>query len=434
MQPRPVFATIVLAAAAGPGLAPDTHTAGPGPALGERIETYVAPFVEAAHLSGSITVARGDEVVFERSYGLANHELGVPNSPTTRFCVASITKPMTQVIAVRLLAAGRFALEDELSKWIPDFPAGSEITVEMLAYHRAGIPHRVTTDAEEAVPRTAAEMVELAARADPLFEPGSSESYSSAGYSVLARVLELAGGKSYAELLEEHVVTPAGLEGTVHPEGHRLIPGRASSYQLAGDGRLVNSALKNYSFLVGAGSVFSTSGDLVRLLRAVVAGTLGETVSAQLLDEDGGLTWNGRTDGYRAFADYHAERDLYVAFAGNLLTGAGDLLRRDLPRLAAGEEVPLPVVPTSRAVAVDPEILRRYAGDYELRPGSPLTLTVENGEVRMSGWLLVPTSETTFFSPQDYGEITVVKDDDGAVTRLDWKIGDETYPMPRVGD
>ena len=53
--------------------------------------------------------------------------------------------------------------------------------------------------------------------------------------------------------------------------------------------------------------------------------------------------------------------------------------------------------------------------------------------MRVDEWLVIPTSETTFFSPQDYGRIEVVLDDQGQVQRLDWTVGDRTYPMPRTG-
>ena len=400
-------------------------------ALGQRIDDYLEPFVQAGHLSGSILVARGGETLYSRSYGFANRELEVSNESGTRFCIASITKPMTQVIAIRLVERKRLALGDKLSKWIPSFPRAEEITVEMLLRHQAGIPHRVTTELEEAVPHSAAEMVELASAKDLLFDPGSDSAYSSGGYAILARVLELASGKSFSELLAEHVFSPAGLDSSLHPTGSALIPRRASSYRIAAGGAIVNAALKNYSFLVGAGSVFSTPGDLVKLMRGVVDGSFGELVTSQLLDEDG-LSWNGRTNGYRAFADYDPESDVYVAFASNILTGAGDMLRRDLPRLVAGEKVARPRVPESRLVVVDPGLLESYEGDYELRPGSLLTLSHEDGEVRMSGWLLLPISDTSFFSPQDYGVVTVVRGEDGSVERLDWVIGDQTYPMPRV--
>jgi len=398
---------------------------------GDRINAYLAPLVAAEHLSGSLLVAKGQEVLYEGSFGFANRELEVPVGPTSRFCVASITKPMTQVIAFRLMEAQLLALSDPISKWLPDFPQAGKITVEMLLRHQAGVPHRVTTESEEAMPLTPADMVELAAKAEFMFEPGSSSSYSSGGYAVLARVLELASGKSYSELLAQHVFGPAGMTDSVHPTGHELIARRASSYQFAGDGVLLNSPLKNYSFLVGAGSVFSTPRDLYRLMRAVVDGGFGETVKAKLLRDDG-LAWNGRTDGYRAFADYHLESGVYVAFVSNILTGAADLARRDLPLLAVGQTVELPVVPKHQPVRVAQKILESYQGDYELRPGSVLTLSVEGDEVRMSGWLLIPTSERTFFSPQDYGVITVIPGDDGRVERLDWMVAGDTYPMPRV--
>ena len=56
-----------------------------------------------------------------------------------------------------------------------------------------------------------------------------------------------------------------------------------------------------------------------------------------------------------------------------------------------------------------------------------------DGRVRMEEWLLIPTSKTTLFSPQDYAEIEVVLDEGGEVVRLDWTTGGNTYPLPKVG-
>jgi hypothetical protein len=57
---------------------------------------------------------------------------------------------------------------------------------------------------------------------------------------------------------------------------------------------------------------------------------------------------------------------------------------------------------------------------------------VEQGRVLMDDWLLVPTSPTTLFSPQDYAVIEVVRDETGAVTHLDWHMGGQTFELPRV--
>ena len=184
------------------------------PSLEQRVERYLQPYRDIGHLSGTLLIARGDEVVYEKSFGLADREHGVANTPRTRFGIGSVNKPMTIVILARLVEMEKLALDDKLIEYLPDFPRADEITVGDLLRHSAGIPHRVTEPLDETRPQTPASMVELAARRDLVFEPGSDSVYSSAGFSVLARVLELAAGKPYAELLAEHVLRPAGMADT----------------------------------------------------------------------------------------------------------------------------------------------------------------------------------------------------------------------------
>jgi CubicO group peptidase (beta-lactamase class C family) len=165
--------------------------------ISRRIDAYAAPYANAGHLSGNLLVTIGEDVVYERSFGMANFELGVPNKPETRFNIASVTKPMTVIAYVRLAEERKIAPADKLSKYLPDFPNADAITIEHLSRHRSGIPHRVTVEGEETVPRTAADMVALAARKPLEFKPGERYSYTSGGFSVFARVLEIASGESY---------------------------------------------------------------------------------------------------------------------------------------------------------------------------------------------------------------------------------------------
>ena len=400
------------------------------PGLDRRIDAYVQPFLADGHLSGTLLVARAGQVLYEKSFGMANYELGVPNTPETRFCVASITKPMTVALAAQLRDQGKLDAADKLSKWIPDFPRGDAIDVGQLLNHRAGIPHRVTTDRDETVPLDAADMVRLAAAAELLFEPGTGSTYSSTGYAILARVLELASGLSYGELIQRNVFAPVGMTHSAHADQRQLLAGRASSYLPRADG-LINAPLKDLSFLVGAGSVYSTPHDLHLLIQAIVSGRLGEAVKRALLRPTG-LSWNGITNGFRAFAEYDSTDEVEVIFAGNLQTGAADLLRRDVPRIVKGEEVATPARLAIKPVELPVNTLERYTGTYETRPGSTIELTVEDGQLWASGWLLIPTSETTFFSPQDYAEVAVVFDAQGAVERLDWAPPGNNWPCPKL--
>ncbi len=402
------------------------------PSLEERIDRYLRPYRDIGHLSGTLLIARGDEVVYEKSFGLADREHGVPNTPRTRFGIGSVNKPMTIVILARLLESERLSLSDKLTKFLPEFPRGDEITVGDLLGHSAGIPHRVTEPLDETRPQTPASMVELAAQRPLVFEPGSDSVYSSAGFSVLARVLELAAGKSYAELLAEHVLRPAGMGDTSDAGTRAILERRAASYYFDSDG-FVNAPPSDISYLVGAGSVFSTPRDLLAMKGALLNGTYGQRARELLVRESGKLAWNGQANGYRAFIDYDAASGVSVVVASNLTSGALDRIRDALPKIAAGEDVPPPEPIQATAADVDPKILERYQGAYELRPGRTLELRVVDGRVLMSEWLLIPTSERTFFSPQDYAEIEVVVDENGNPIRLDWTTGGRTFPLPKVG-
>ncbi len=396
--------------------------------LRQRLDAFIRPLDEAGEVSGTLLVARDDQIVYERAFGMANYELGVANTLTTRFCIASVTKPMTAILAFRLVERGKLALSDPVRKWLPTFPRGQEILVEHLLRHRAGLPHRVTTDAEETVPRTAGDMVRYASRAPLLFPPGSQNAYSSAGYSVLARILELAGGKPYGELLAAEVLEPAGARHTAHADSRRLLPERAAGYLRSVDGP-INGPLHDLSFLVGAGSVFSNARDLFAVQRALLGGRYGAEVRASLVRE-GELRWNGITDGYRAFADYHRAPRLTVIFTGNLFTGAADVLRRAVPRLAAGEELAPAAPPRFVAAAMPVEKRGEIEGVYRLRPGSeePLRFEPEGRQATLGFWLLIPTAEDRFHSPQDYATVQVIRAADGAVTALEWRIP-ETEPI-----
>lgn len=396
------------------------------------IEAYAAPLEAAGLLSGRLLVARGDELLCERSFGLANHELGVPITASTRFCVASISKPMTIALATRLIEEEKLGVEDALERWLPGFPNGTRITISHLLNHRAGFAHRVTSAAEETVPRTAAWMAERARAGTPLFEPGERSQYSSTGYSVLARVCELAGESDYGTLLREKVLAPAGALESAHADARELLPGRAASYY-ALPGGFLNAPLKDLSFLVGAGSVWSTARDLHRLQRAVLDAKLGAVVPLALNASEG-FAWNGITNGFRAFADYHRQDELHVIFTGNLHSGGVDLLRSAVPRLARGEELPPPAVPRVEVARVARAELARCEGLYRSRPGEDLPLRGAGTYATIGDWVLWPTSATTFFSPEDFATVTIRFDSEGRATGLEWVGPGFTLAWSRVGE
>lgn len=396
--------------------------------LAKRVSAYLGPYERAGHLSGVLIVARGQELILEKAYGQAHPELRVPNTRDTRFNVASITKPITQIIGIKLLEQRRFALSDKLSKWIPEFPDGDRITVEQLWRHRAGIPHHVTALEDEVRPMTAAEVTALAAKKPLQFEPGAKEGYSSGGYTVLTRVLELASGKSYPELLQEHVFGPAGMTRTAHVSSIEMLPDRAASFGFGPKG-FENARLMDYTHLAGAGSLYSTAPDLLALMRAVVDGKFGASVKASLMRESG-LNWNGLANQFRAFARYEKAGDFYIVYTSNLFSGAADRMRQDLPKVLRGETVPPPTEIRMQPAPVPVSQLRSLEGVYDMN-GSMLTVREDHGFLRVNDRLLVPAAPGSFFCPQDYGTIQFRMDDAGKPVGMDWNSGGALIQIPR---
>lgn len=76
-----------------------------------------------------------------------------------------------------------------------------------------------------------------------------------------------------------------------------ILERRASSYYFDSDGS-VNAAPSGISYLVGAGSVYSTPRDLYAIQRALLAGNLGKRAQELLVREGGSLRWNGLANGY----------------------------------------------------------------------------------------------------------------------------------------
>ena len=324
--------------------------------LAAAVDALVQPEADAGLLSGTLLIAQSDRILIRRHYGFANWEQRVPVSPNSRFAIASITKPMTAAIAEMLATEGRLDLDAPVRRYIPEFPRGpkgTDPTLRQLLDHKAGVPHRVTEPVDETQRLLPAAIVERIKTRGLLFEPGTDTLYSSAGYTALARAIELVEQKAFASVLAERIFKPAGMTGATDETSQQLMPGRVMPYRFSVDGaRLVvaSAPYKDMSFLTGAGSVYATAEDLLHLAAAMRAGTLGKTAQAQVTSTDG--TWRGfygRNNSEASF-DVLPSEGLTLVLLTNLQSTATWQLRAQLKNLLQRKPTtairrPAPVAP-----------------------------------------------------------------------------------------
>jgi CubicO group peptidase (beta-lactamase class C family) len=369
-----------------------------------------------------LLVARGGRVLVERSFGFANYEQGVRFTPTTPTNVASITKPLTNIILTQLLDARRLSIYDTVSKWVPEYVYGNRMTVEQLMRHRAGVPHRLISDEAQSEPMTTDDMVRAANAMPLLFEPGAKSSYSSGGYAILAAVIEHVIGKGYDQLLQEMVAQPVGARTIRHTSSREILPGRAISAIPMGT-MMLNAPLRDLSFLVGGGSVFTTPHDLFLVMQGVLHDKYGKTARMALVDSTG-MHWNGVTNGYRAFADWIPSDSLTVIFAANTHTGAIDLIRRGIAQIAAGASVKPVDIPSITPVALSAAARARLEGRYDTGGGQVSPVKFLSPSLVLFGDRgLAAINDSTLFSFADYARVSFTSNATGKVDGIQWGPG-----------
>lgn len=383
-----------------------------------KIDEFIKPFAAANQFAGVVVASENGKVIYENAFGMANADFKIPNQLNTRIGIASITKYMTSIILARLVEANKIALADKLNKYIPDFPNGDKITIEMLARHRSGIPHRVMPPEAESLAYSSAEFVEKVKKATLAFEPGSARLYSSAGYAVLARVLEIVSGKTYSELLQEYVFPPAGMTDSVDFVGDAVIERRAQDYYLSPDG-LVNVPLKNYSFLVGAGSVYSTARDVYRFAEAVIDGKYGENVKTALLGQNN-FSGSGSTNGHRSYFEIGRDKKYGFVILSNS-AGPFDVISQGLLEILQGKEVTAKSFSIPKIIANPNKDLTEFLGHYKRADGGETDVVLRNGYLYSADIKLYPTKIDCFFEYRFFGEVCFIRDEASKIKEIKWK-------------
>jgi CubicO group peptidase (beta-lactamase class C family) len=217
----------------------------------------------------AVGVVRDGELAFERGYGSANLDYNVPLTSQSVFYMASTSKQFAAASIALLALRGELSLEDEVSKYIPEFPTyETPITIRHLIHHTSGVRDYLGLrsiagrDFEDFFDMAWA--VELISRQEDLnFEPGSEFLYSNSGYLLLAEIVGRVTGQPLAEFGRENFFAPLGMPATHWGDDrHRVVANRVTSYDERSDGTQ-RRYLKNFHAM-GDGNLLSSVADLVQ--------------------------------------------------------------------------------------------------------------------------------------------------------------------------
>lgn len=281
------------------------------PAMRAYDDTVAALMRRYGIPGGAVAVVRDGKLVYARGFGYADVERATPVQPDALFRIASVSKPITAVAVMTLVAEGRLALDDRVAPHLAHLapapgatvdPRWEQVTIRHLLNHTGGWDRNrpdggfdpmfrpaIAAAAVGAPAPATAETIIRYMKGVPLdFDPGTRHAYSNFGYAILGRVIERMSGMPYEAYVRERVLAPAGA-ARMRQGRTRMTEAHAGEvrYYLPGEPGLGMTAPRVTSVFPGEGTVpvayggfylesgdasgawVSSSVDLLRFMTAV---------------------------------------------------------------------------------------------------------------------------------------------------------------------
>lgn len=429
--------------------------------LAKKVDAFLSQWDKNDMPGCAVGVVKDGRLVYKRGFGMANLDYDVPNTPSTRFNLASVSKPFTAFSIALLAQQGKLSLDDDIRKYVPEIPKYDEtVTIRHLIHHTSGIREYEAlvffgghgTDNAYS-PKAILNM--LARQKNISFKPGAKYQYSNSGYFLLGIIVERVSGKSLRAFAEENIFKPLGMKNTlIYDNRFELIKNRAHGYQVGPD-KSIRARSSLYD-LVGAGGVLTTVEDLYLWDQNFYEPKVGNKELIALMTTPGTLNsgekinyafgmWRGEYKGlpiirhsgnmfgYRAqILSFPEQKFTVIALSNNSAIFPSVIVEKLADINLEGQlkpDVPSPkkVAETlPPAIALPEKEAARYAGLYaNLETGKVFKLSLKDGKLINSGLLqnevpVMPISENRLLivAGTDVTELNPVFNNSGTISEI----------------
>ncbi|WP_313186925.1 serine hydrolase domain-containing protein [Lacrimispora sp.] len=311
---------------------------------------------------GCVLIQKGNETIFQKSFGYADLPNKVPNENDTKFATASAGKVFVAVGILQLIERGLLNFNDEIGN-ILDFDLkdiDGTITIEELLTHTSGIPdyfdEGVMSDYEELwvdFPnykiRSNKDLLPLFIDKPMMHPRGSRFQYNNTGFVVLAMIIEEITGSAFDEFLKENVFAPCGMVSTGYYELDRLPAKCAVNYIYNEKGNDYRTNIFSVDAKgTGAGGAFTTVNDISLFWEYLMSGQLlsPEMTAAMMTNHSGdaqcygyGIWLKKQDNGYRPYfqgcdpgvsfiSSYDADEKMMIVLVSNYGDNVWELLKK----------------------------------------------------------------------------------------------------------
>jgi len=188
----------------------------------QQLDTVLKTILARWGLPGlGVGIVKNGEIVYARGFGVQSLEMGVPITPDSIFCVASITKCFVATAVMQLVERGQLELDAPVVQYLPEFRLADDrsrqITLRPMLSHTSGMPDMAEAEYEDLVANPEYDegaperYVRGLSSRKMVAAPGERFAYSNIAYNVLGYLIAKISGQTFEDYMRKHILRPAGM-------------------------------------------------------------------------------------------------------------------------------------------------------------------------------------------------------------------------------
>jgi CubicO group peptidase (beta-lactamase class C family) len=425
----------------------------------QKIDSLLNVLYENKSINGNFLIAEKGNVIYKKSFGLANEITKEKLNENSIFELASVSKQFTAMGIMILKEKGKLNLDDDFTKYIPELSDYKGITIKNLLNHTSGLAdYEKLMDSlfDRSKIATNKDIITLFSKHKPkvLFDSNTKFEYSNTGYALLGSIIEKVSGKTFADFLDITIFKPLQMKNTFIYT-RRLQPKKINNYAY---GYMYSDSLKTNVLpddlnetkfvvwldgIVGDGTVNSTVIDLLKWDRALYTNKLLSDIGMKQLFEVATLNDNSKTQyslgwfiennadfgemashsggwpGYKTYIDRHIDNDKTIIILQNHEKVAIPI--KSIRNILYNK--PLAVQKIRTEIKLTNNQLQRFVGIYEIQKGVEMTISLNNDQLfaQLTGQNPLPIfaeNEMLFFLKIVDAQIQFEKNEAEEITNL----------------
>jgi CubicO group peptidase (beta-lactamase class C family) len=252
---------------------------------------------------GIVAVIRNDSAIYIKSYGLANMEYAVSNTPYTVYDIGSVSKQFTAFCVMLLVQQHKLNLNDDIHFYLPWLQIKDKVTIKQLLNHTSGIRDyfqllAIAGKGEDDAFTQQLALHVLRGQRSLNNKPGDTFLYSNSNYLLLAEIIQKVSGRTLKEFSDSAIFVPLNMKSTHFIDDYTKIQAnRAYSYKLTAGSYYIKAFATNAD--VGPGNIFSNIEDMTKWVGNFFKPLAGNETTLKMLTEKGRLN-NGTDISYAA--------------------------------------------------------------------------------------------------------------------------------------